>query len=109
MSKKSKSFAGDFKDNPAMMFITAPQEPQEQPEQATAETPSKTPGPAREATQRPTMRYVYAEKKTQRVQLVMQPSVLNRARAAAEALNLSLNEYIHQIIIQELDREETKE
>lgn len=103
MSKKSKSFAEDFTDNPAIPFITTPQEPQEQ---TTAETPSKTTEPAREAPQRPTMRFVYAEKKTQRVQLVMQPSVLERTRAAAESLNISLNEYINQAIIQRLDREE---
>ena len=106
MSKKSKSFAEDFTDNPAIPFITTPQEPQEPQEQTTAETPSKTTEPAREAPQRPTMRFVYAEKKTQRVQLVMQPSVLERTRAAAESLNISLNEYINQAIIQRLDREE---
>lgn len=106
MSKKSKSFAEDFADNPALRFITTPQVKQEQ---TAAETPSRPAETKREAPQRTTIRYVYPEKKTQRVQLVMQPSVLERTRAAAENLNISLNEYINQAIIQKLNKEETEE
>jgi hypothetical protein len=35
----------------------------------------------------------------------MQPSIINRARAAAESENISLNEYIHRAIIKKLNRE----
>ena len=52
--------------------------------------------------------FVYAEPKTKRVQLIMQPSVVKRARLAAESINLSLNEYIHRAITEKLDREGSK-
>lgn len=47
----------------------------------------------------------YIENKCRRVQLVMQPSIINQARAAAESENISLNEYIHRAIIEKLNRE----
>ena len=48
-------------------------------------------------------RIVYVEKKTSRVQLLMQPSVLEKARAAAASGNISLNEYICKAIINDLN------
>ena len=84
MSTKNKSFMQELESNPAMRFISQPQE--------------STQGQI-------TQRFTYAEKKSQRVQIVMQPSVISRAKAAAEGENISLNEFIHRAIIEKLDRE----
>lgn len=40
----------------------------------------------------------YVEVKSKRVQLVMQPTMYDRAKAAAKKDNLSFNEYIHRLI-----------
>lgn len=40
----------------------------------------------------------YVETKTKRVQLVFQPSIYERAKAAATEQGLSLNEYLHRLI-----------
>lgn len=40
----------------------------------------------------------YIETKTKRVQLVFQPSIYKRAKAAATEQGLSLNEYLHRLI-----------
>ena len=43
------------------------------------------------------------EKKSKRVQLVMQPSVLKRAKAEADKRHISLNEYIHRAVVMALE------
>ena len=106
MSSKSKSFSEDLMSNPAMRFITQPQERPQEPTEATEPPQPITRQGHTEPPQRATQRFVYAERKSQRVQLVMQPSVIERAKAAAEAENISLNEYIHRAIIEKLEREE---
>lgn len=81
-----------FKDNPALQFITAPedQEP-EAPEQ-----------PAPISTEKPPAGYkvnpLYVETKTRRLQLVLQPSLYERVKARARASGLSINEYVHQTL-----------
>ena len=40
----------------------------------------------------------YVETKTKRVQLVFQPSLHERVKKAAKKYNLSVNEYVHQIL-----------
>lgn len=99
MPKKS------FKDNPALMFISGAEEAgkeqgeqAEQTKQAVAEVPLKAP-----TTKIPTgtgYKYnpLYVETKTKRLQLVLQPSVLERVKARAKESGLSVNEYCHQIL-----------
>lgn len=41
---------------------------------------------------------LYIEKKTQRVQLVLQPSLYKRAQKAAKKQKISFNEMVHQIL-----------
>ena len=43
-------------------------------------------------------RIQYVETKTKRVQLVFQPSLHGRVKRAAKKYNLSVNEYVHQIL-----------
>lgn len=40
----------------------------------------------------------YIEKKTKRVQLVLQPSLYKRVKAASEAAGLSFNEFCHRVL-----------
>ena len=45
----------------------------------------------------------FIEKRTKRIQLIMQPSVYNAAKNKAEQNGMSFNEYVHKIIIADLD------
>lgn len=105
MSAKGKSFTADLEGNPAMRFITQPQERPQSPTEPAEEQQHIPGGEQTEPLQRPTQRFIYAERKSQRVQLIMQPSVIERAKAAAESENISLNEYIHRAITEKLNRE----
>lgn len=108
MSAKGKSFLDDI-ENPALQFISIPQDEPQATTEAEEKPQAKHTAEPTEAIQseynRTTQRIVYVEKKTQRVQLVMQPSILERARTAADLERLSLNEYIHRAIIEKLERE----
>lgn len=80
MSKK------DFKNNPAMQFVTTGKQEQE------TEVPEgfkKNPE--------------YIEVKKKRVQLVMQPSLYEKAKKQAESEGLSFNAYIHKILVEYLE------
>lgn len=105
MSAKGKSFLSEFENNPAMQFITPPQEQSEPAKQDTKPQGRDQTEPQQITTQR----FVYAEKKSQRVQLLMQPSIAQRAKAAADRLNISFNEYIYRAVLEKLEREETNE
>lgn len=86
MAKSKKDFKGD---NPALTFITVPEEQQED----TAETTS-TP----ELPEKPPKGYKldprYIETKSKRVQLLMQPSIVATAKKYATTQGLSMNELV---------------
>ena len=113
MSAKNKSFMQDLESSPAMRFISQPQTRPAEPTTATEPQQDKTHQSQAESPQSPQespqgqiiQRFVYPEKKSQRAQIVMQPSVISRAKAAAESENISFNEFIHRAIIEKLDRE----
>lgn len=90
MAKKS------FKDNPALQFISATEE--EPQEQATQQPTEKAP----EGYKRNPL---YVETKSRRLQLVLQPSLYERVKSRAKASELSVNEYVHQLL-DEATREE---
>lgn len=50
----------------------------------------------------------YIEKKSKRVNLLMQPTTVARAKAAAAALNISMNEFINETVKAELNRLENE-
>lgn len=78
---KRKTFV---EDNPALRFITNPEEPQAREDH---ETPAGyKPNPA------------YVEVKSKRVQLLMQPSLHSKVKALADREGVSLNEYIHKML-----------
>ncbi len=48
----------------------------------------------------------YIEKRSKRIQLVVQPSLFEKMKAAADAVGLSLNEYANQAFIDKLNIKE---
>lgn len=93
MAKKS------FKDNPALQFISAPEREQTEPTtEATPTAPTKAPAGYK-------INPLYIEKRTQRLQLVLQPSLYERVKNTAQAQGISINEFIHQLL-DEATREE---
>lgn len=88
--------AKDFKNNPALQFITMeePAEAEEEQEKIT------TPAGRQKAPEGYKLNPEYIEKKSKRVQLVLQPSLYNRVKAKAKKSKLSLNEYVHQVLDQ---------
>lgn len=81
MAKKS------FKDNPALQFISAAQ-----PEEPAPARPVESPPEGYKANP------LYVEKKTRRLQLVLQPSLYERVKRQAQARGISLNEYVCQAL-----------
>ena len=90
MAKKS------FKDNPALQFISTPE--REQTTEATPTAPTKAPEGYK-------LNPLYVEKRTQRLQLVLQPSLYERVKSKAQTQGVSINEFIHQLL-DEATREE---
>ena len=98
MAKKS------FKDNPALQFISGAEEAERQEQQTHPEAPLKAPTDAK-APAGYKLNPLFVETKSRRLQLVLQPSVLERVKAKAAESGLSVNEYCHQIL-DEATREE---
>lgn len=111
----SKSFTDKMRskaaENPALMFISQPEEPQAAPE--TKRTTRKTTRKAEDAPLqaapeiRPTAtsgRPVPPRKeyKSRRLQLLIQPSLYEEIKDRAEAEGLSVNEEIHNLLRQAL-------
>lgn len=101
MSAQKKSFKG----NPALSFITAPEieESTEQvQESAEVSVPAKIPNT-------PPVGYkinpMYVETKSRRLQLVLQPSLYERVKKAAQKEGKSVNEYVHHILDQATPKE----
>lgn len=88
-----------FLENPALRFIsTADPEPEldQEPTPAGLEQPPKG----------YKIDFRYTEKKTKRVQIVLQPSTFNRLKKTAAKQKVSINEYINRAILEKLEREE---
>ena len=89
MPKKS------FKDNPALQFITV-QEPEVEPMQPVSPPAGYKVNP------------MYIEVRSKRINVLMQPSLHERAKAVANQRGVSLNELIHAAVEEYVEREETK-
>ena len=94
---KKKSFLEDLdtgiaEDNPALQFISKrePEEPEPQPQAAASS--DRTPPEGYK------LNPMFIETKTRRVQIVLQPSLYERVKAAAKAKGVSVNEYIHNVL-----------
>ena len=92
MGKEKKSFTGDL--SPALAFITIPEEPaQETPAEWT--TPTATPQKAPDGYR---FNPELIEKKSRRVQLILQPSVVEAAKKRAATEGTSVNELMSQAL-----------
>lgn len=84
MAKKTLNF-----DNPAMQFISTPiEERAEAPKTATTE----------QAPIGYKANPLYIEKRSKRVQLLMQPSLHEKVKAKAEQSGCSINDLIHNLL-----------
>ena len=61
-----------------------------------------TASPLQDEEELPAGKINHRENKTKRVNLLMQPSVFNAAKQKAELEGISLNEYLHRLIIEDL-------
>lgn len=84
MSKKP-----DYTQSPALAFISGAQ-PAEQV-QSTEKAPEGM-------KLNPEFVEKYIEKRTKRVQIIMQPSLYDKAKAQAERRGISFNDYVHKLI-----------
>ena len=84
--------AKSFKDqmNPAMKFITQPEEP---------ERPREIPEGYK-------LNPLYVETKSRRLQLLVQPSLHDKIKTAAKAEGRSVNEYIHSLLEEAMKEKE---
>lgn len=86
-------------DSPAKQFISTGKD--EQAASTAADKPGRRVFKERETPEAPEGFYVnpmFIERKTRRIQLVLKPSVYDRAKAMAEAKGLSFNEYVHRAL-----------
>ena len=80
-----------FKDNPALQFISAEESTAEQ-----AAAPLRTQQPLEGYKLNP----LYLETKSRRVQLILQPSLHEKVKQAAQTAGISFNEYVHRVLEQ---------
>lgn len=110
MKKKPIITEDQMSSNPALAFIGEKEEAPKQPAVEQIQQPAQTPTMADIRANVPDgykINPLYIEKKSQRVQLVLRPSLYQRARETAEAQGISFNELVHRALAEYLgDREE---
>lgn len=95
MSRKKKV----LEDSPVMDFISGASIIAEDPEPEKPEEPeSEAEMEAETIPEGYKKNPLYIEKKTKRVQLIMQPSLYEKLKAAAASEGESLNNYIHELL-----------
>lgn len=82
---QKKSFKADL--NPAMQFISTPTEDERETTTATASTPEGY-----------KVNPLYIEKRSKRLQLLVQPSLYDKIKAQADAEGCSVNDLIHRVL-----------
>jgi predicted DNA binding CopG/RHH family protein len=97
MTKKS------FKNDPTLQFISKPEETESTSatDAVTEETPTTEQNRAAQGTlfDVPMKRNpLYIETKSRRLNLLVQPSVFNKIKAAAQRRGVSMNEFIHSLL-----------
>ncbi len=91
---QKKTFKNDL--NPAMQFISEPTESADE---------KATPAKLGTAPKGYKVNPLYIETKSKRLQLLIQPSLLEKVKARAKEEGLSVNEFVHSIL-KEATREE---
>ena len=90
MTAKKKSFKNEL--NPALQFISTPEEAAEAPEREQV-TPTKHQPPEGYK-----VNPLYIETKSKRLQLLLQPSLYEKIKARANQEGRSVNELVHSIL-----------
>lgn len=101
MSKKT------FKDNPALQFISSPAPDQSMASSEEAKRAAAAPEvipSKRDVPEGMKLNPLFVEKRTQRAQFVMQPSVYKKAKELAKARGISFNDFVHGLIEDEIER-----
>ena len=93
----SKKTFKDSLENPAELFITKPAEKPAETEKVQG-TPAKPPEGYKP-------NYLYIETRSKRVQLLIQPSLLEKLKAKAQSEGRSVNDVVH-LILEDAFREE---
>ena len=84
-----------FKDNPALQFISTEENT---PEQESSQAPAERPAPPEQPPEGYKLNPLYLETKSRRVQLILQPSLHERVKQAAQTEGISFNEYVHRVL-----------
>ena len=82
---QKKSFKAEL--NPAMQFISTPTEDEREVTTATAPDPEGY-----------KVNPLYIEKRSKRLQLLVQPSLYDKIKAQADAESCSVNDFIHRVL-----------
>jgi hypothetical protein len=86
---QKKSFKADL--NPAMQFISTPAE-------ETATGAGEGVASTKDAPEGYKVNPLYIEKRSKRLQLLVQPSLYDKVKAQAETEGCSVNDYIHRVL-----------
>lgn len=91
-----------IEDNPALQFISSATQEPIAPSTRSEETENQPQNTTAPEGYKLDTRYI--EKRTQRVQLLVQPSLWKKAKAKAKKNKQSLNDYIHSLIENDLQK-----
>lgn len=104
---KRPDFKQKAETSPIMQFISAPRE-QETATERTAAEHTAADAEATQTTAEPPEGYkvnpLFIEKKTKRAQIVLKPSLYEKAKEASQAAGLSFNDYVCKAIEAYLNR-----
>ena len=96
----------DFKNNPALQFLSVPEDVEEaQPKATQKPVPAgkrRTPPPGYKNNPE------FLEVKSRRVQLILRQSLFDEATAARERLGVSMNEYVSLALEEKLERDKKR-
>lgn len=95
MAKGKKSFTAD---NPALQYISEPEETTVAAELAQDQRAAQAPEGYR-------LNPLYIETRSKRLQVVLQPSLYEKVKAAADRQGVKVNSYIHSVLEQAVDGE----
>lgn len=94
---QKKSFKAELA-NPAMQFISTT---------AQEESEKRTPTATAHAPEGYRLNPLYIEKRSKRLQLLVQPSLYETIKAKADAEGSSVNDFIHRVLEEAVKREES--
>ena len=101
------SLKKSFKDNPALQFITETTDDSENKQNITVDAIQEKVSKSHQPLSRESKYFpqgykinpeLYVETKSRRLQLIIQPSLYDRVKSAANKEELSVNEYIHRVL-----------